>query len=172
MLYRESLWRRMTNLVKVTWRLALNDYSNYGHLTYKDKVSKTAGKIHFHKLSFGVPTFRIVGYQMQGQYLSAWETGAYFLESHWCCLLQLLSADFLQSNSGIPLSNARVLKTTGLMRLKCDFKHKIMNANEESSHPFLPSLLHCINILRHLIVIPYSNSIILFSRTLSFGQQY
>lgn len=48
-------------------KICLNDYSSYGHLTHKDEVSKIAGKIHFYKLSFGVPTFRIVGYQMQSQ---------------------------------------------------------------------------------------------------------
>lgn len=157
MLCRESLWRRMTNSVKVIWRFdCLNDYSSYGHLTYKDKVSQIAGKIHFHKLSFGVPAFRIVGYQMQGQSFSTREMGAHFLESHWCCILRLPSTDSLKSSPHIPLSHE--LKTPGLMRLKCDFKHKIMNANEKSSHLLLSSLPHCINISRHLIKLRFNNS--------------
>lgn len=135
-------------------KICLNDYTNYGHLTYKDQVSKIAGKTHFHKLSFGVSTFRTVGYQMPGQSFSAWEMWAHLLESHWCCLLQLPSVDFLKSSPCIPLSTAHELKTTGLMRLK--FKHKIMNVNEKSSHLFISFFPHCINISRHLIKLRFN----------------
>lgn len=103
-------------------KVRLNDYSSYGHLTHKDEVSKIAGKIYLLRLSFGVPTFRIVGYQTRGQSFSAWEMRTYFLESHWCCPLQLPSADFLQSSPCIPLSTAHELKTTDLSETKTWFQ--------------------------------------------------